>query len=56
MTIARANTANPGAGYRAAYPWTNARPRSVHTTPAALRTGEAHILSLRERLLEEGRL
>jgi redox-sensitive bicupin YhaK (pirin superfamily) len=29
---------------------------SVHTTPAALRTGEAHILSLRERLLQEGRL
>ena len=29
---------------------------SVHTSPAALRDGEAHILSLRGRLVREGRL
>lgn len=29
---------------------------SVHTSPAALRDGEAHILSIRQRLVQEGRL
>jgi redox-sensitive bicupin YhaK (pirin superfamily) len=29
---------------------------SVHTTPAALRDGEGHILSIRARLMKEGRL
>ena len=29
---------------------------SVHTSPAALRDGEAHILQIRKRLLQEGRL
>jgi hypothetical protein len=29
---------------------------SVHTTPEALRTGETHIQSTRERLVREGRL
>lgn len=29
---------------------------SVHTSPAALRDGEAHIASIRERLIREGRL
>jgi redox-sensitive bicupin YhaK (pirin superfamily) len=29
---------------------------SVHTSARALRDGEAHILSIRERLLQEGRL
>ena len=29
---------------------------SVHTSPDALQDGEAHILSIRERLLQEGRL
>src|SRR5216684_6577512 len=29
---------------------------SVHTTPAALREGEAHISSIKERLIQEGRL
>ena len=29
---------------------------SVHTSPEALRDGEAHILSIKERLVQEGRL
>jgi hypothetical protein len=29
---------------------------SVHTSPDALRNGEAHILSIKERLIQEGRL
>jgi redox-sensitive bicupin YhaK (pirin superfamily) len=29
---------------------------SVHTSPDALRDGEAHILTIKERLVEEGRL
>ena len=29
---------------------------SVHTTPAALRDGEAHILAIQERLIQGGRL
>jgi redox-sensitive bicupin YhaK (pirin superfamily) len=29
---------------------------SVHTTPDALREGEAHISSIKERLIQEGRL
>ena len=29
---------------------------SVHTSPAALRDGESHILSIRKRLVQEGRL
>jgi hypothetical protein len=29
---------------------------SVHTSPDALRDGEAHILSIRKRLVQEGRL
>ena len=29
---------------------------SVHTSPDALRDGEAHISSIRERLVQEGRL
>jgi hypothetical protein len=29
---------------------------SVHTSPRALRDGEAHILSIRRRLVEAGRL
>ena len=29
---------------------------SVHTSPEALRDGEAHIASIRERLVQEGRL
>jgi redox-sensitive bicupin YhaK (pirin superfamily) len=29
---------------------------SVHTSPEALRDGEAHIVSIRERLLQQGRV
>lgn len=29
---------------------------SVHTSPDALRNGEAHILSIKKRLIQEGRL
>jgi hypothetical protein len=29
---------------------------SVHTSPDALRDGEAHILSIKKRLVQEGRL
>jgi hypothetical protein len=29
---------------------------SVHTTPTALRDGEAHISTIKERLVQEGRL
>ena len=29
---------------------------SVHTTPDALRDGEAHISSIKQRLVQEGRL
>jgi hypothetical protein len=29
---------------------------SVHTSPAALRDGEAHISSIKERLVQQGRL
>ncbi len=29
---------------------------SVHTSPDALRDGEAHIASIKERLVQEGRL
>jgi hypothetical protein len=29
---------------------------SVHTSPAALRDGEAHISAIRKRLVKEGRL
>jgi hypothetical protein len=29
---------------------------SVHTSPDTLRDGEAHILSIKERLIQEGRL
>jgi len=31
-------------------------PNSVHTTPAALRDAQAHISSIKERLVQEGRL